>query len=225
MIHARRQTLICASGVLVLATAQLWLPRPATSAVPSAWIPSAPSAGSAIPGPCPAEEPAWPELQSDADLQPLRAFCDAAGFQDLPRLQRMVLSPQSVVATQAARALGRLADLDETELLALLADVRPGVRQHFVLGLGESAQPGAVAAMVTILDDECDPELRPLVLFNLGRIGAAAREAIEDFLRRPAITAREASFARAALAAVVRTTSNLRAPTAARLDVDGWTCR
>jgi len=127
----------------------------------------------------------------------------AAGADDVPRLTRVALeSPDSLVAGNALRALGRLGAVEsESELARLIDDERPRLRQEAVVALGASGDPASVPRLARVLDGG-EPDLRPLALRSLGQIGGEEAEALlRAVLEDPAASAAERTFALDALAA------------------------
>lgn len=102
--------------------------------------------------------------------------------QDAAALRRAALrAPDPLVAGNAVRALGRLRAEFDPELLALLDDPRPRMRQELVLALGECRREVAVASLERVLTGS-DAQLRLLAIQALGRHGSpAARAALAAF--------------------------------------------
>lgn len=141
--------------------------------------------------------------QTPAQLRAIVHFCREAGVADSAELRSLALSSlDPLVAGNALRALGRLgAVARDPELIALLEDARPRVRQEVVIALGRSNYAPVVVDLLPLLDRD-DPALRPLLLHALGRLGGTrGRErlaAVVEDLRSSEI---DRAFARAALAA------------------------
>jgi len=134
-------------------------------------------------------------------VRELVRFCRAATSEHVPELRSVALSSgDPLVAGNALRALGRLhAVARDPELIALVDDERPRVRQELVFALGESGYEPAVGDLLPLLDDD-DLTLHPLVLHALGRLGGArARARLRGVVADPDSTATDRAFARAAL--------------------------
>lgn len=121
----------------------------------------------------PTLDPATPE-----DVREIVRYCAAAGSDQVADLRRAALeSAHPLAVGNALRALGRLtAVMGDSDLMALLADDRPRVRQELVMALGVSGEPAAVPVLAPILESE--PSLRPLVIQALGRLGGDEARAI-----------------------------------------------
>jgi HEAT repeat protein len=105
-----------------------------------------------------------PSISTPAELRAFVRALEAAGPQDAPRLRRIALvAADPLVAGNALRALGRL-DLvaADPELLRMLDDPRPRLRQEVVRALACSADPGARARLDELARSAEDPELRAL---------------------------------------------------------------
>lgn len=132
-----------------------------------------------------------------ADVRAVRRFCRDADTSDLVQLRSMALAADPLVAGNAIAALGRLrAVIEDAQLVELLHDPRQRIRQAVVVALGDSGDPRAVAMLVPALDDR-SPELRPLVIRALGRLGAAAP--LRELLTDPRGSEPDRIFARTAL--------------------------
>ena len=140
--------------------------------------------------------------QTPAELRVVVRFCREAVAADATELRSVALSsPDPLVAGNALRALGRLgAVAHDPELIALLEDSRPRVRQEVVIALGASGYPPVVEDLAPLLEED-DAVLRPLVLHALGRLGGArARALLESVLRDRETKEVDRAFARQALA-------------------------
>jgi hypothetical protein len=81
-------------------------------------------------------------------------------------------------AGDAIRALGRLrAVADDAELLRLIDDPRPNVRDQVILALGESGRPDAIDVLVPFLH-AADPKARILATQAVGSIGGPRADAM-----------------------------------------------
>jgi HEAT repeat protein len=109
------------------------------------------------------------------------------------------------VVGNSIRALGRLgAVLRDDELLAMLTDERPRVRQELVRALGESKDPRAVPHLAEFIEGE-DPTLRTLAIQSLGKIGGdEARVLLENARSDPRSQGSQLVFLEQALAAYER---------------------
>lgn len=133
------------------------------------------------------------EPETSADVRALIAFCDAATALDTPDLRHAALEASNpLVAGNAVRALGRLGLVEarDAELVALLRDERPRLRQEIIVALGKSGDPAAVVLLVPLLETT-GGMLRPLVVQALVRLGGPeARAALEAFAPRASETER-----------------------------------
>ncbi len=113
-----------------------------------------------------------------ADVREILRYCEAAGSEQIADLRRAALESSHPLAVgNALRALGRLgAVMGDPDLLALVEDERPRVRQELVMALGVSGDPAALGMLSPLLDSE--PGLRPLVIQALGRLGGDQARAI-----------------------------------------------
>lgn len=128
--------------------------------------------------------------------QVVRATRGASGA-DAARLRSLALEAgDPLVAGNAIRALCRLGVFaGDGELLRLLDDPRPRVRQESVLALSDSAGPEHVDRLVRRLGDE-DAHVRALALRALGGIDdARAESAVAGALARPASSAADRAMA------------------------------
>jgi len=136
--------------------------------------------------------------RTQAGVRDLVRFCRGATSEHVPELRRVALSSgDPLVVGNALRALGRLhAVAKDPELIALVGDERPRVRQEVVVALGNSGYPPVVGDLVPLLDRD-DPTLRPLVIHALGCLGGErARAALSTVLDDPRATAADRAFAR-----------------------------
>lgn len=165
----------------------------------------------------PAEGPAAVSPLATGAVTPVElvhmAATTPAGVRDVLRITRSATSSDRaalrdaalhafdpLVAGNAAKALGRLREFSaDADLLALIEDPRPRVRQDAVkacgLDGGAAATPGLQRALAT-----GDPNLRPLVLEALGKIGGpTARALVARVAADRDATATDRVFASAAL--------------------------
>ena len=136
------------------------------------------------------------------DVRELVHFCREATSEHVLELRSVALSSDDpLVVGNALRALGRLhAVAKDPELIALVGDERPRVRQEVVVALGNSGYPPVVGDLLPLLD-RGDAALRPLVLDALGRVGGTkARERLTEVLEDSSTSSIDRTFARAALA-------------------------
>lgn len=124
-----------------------------------------------------------------------------AGPEAALELRRVALgSSDPLVAGNAVRALGRLgAVAGEVDLLRLLSDRRPRVRQEIVMALGASGDPRVLDDLAPMLVAE-DPSIRTLAIQAIGRIGSPrARELLTEACQDADRTDVERVFLRNAL--------------------------
>jgi len=144
------------------------------------------------------------EATTPGEVRQVVNFSRDATAGELPALREMALrSEDPLVAGNAIRALGRLgAVADDPQIVDLINDPRPRVRQEMVLVLGRSGQPAFEDRLIPLLDDG-DSNLRQLVIHALGQLkGPRARLLLEEIVDSAASTRSERSFARTALAAL-----------------------
>ena len=121
--------------------------------------------------------------------------------EDRVALRRAALeSDDALVAGNAAKALGRLKLFSsDPELLALLSDPRPRVRQDAAQACGADGREAAVPALIAASAD-ADAACRTLIVAALGRIGGSeARDFVLRAANDPARSETERVFAREAL--------------------------
>lgn len=185
MIKARTVFLLAAVGLGALAGMTLdptapESPDPVDPAAGDELERAEPMARSGLerPNPFPTLDPATPE-----DVREIVRYCAAAESDQIADLRRAALESSHPLAVgNALRALGRLtAVMGDSDLMALLADDRPRVRQELVMALGVSGEPSAVPVLAPILESE--PSLRPLVIQALGRLGGDEARAILTAVR------------------------------------------
>jgi hypothetical protein len=124
--------------------------------------------------------------ESPEQVRSMVAFCDHATAADRQALRRVALEAEDpLCAGNAIRALGRLQRLaDDPDLVRLLHDPRPRVRDETILALGESERSSSIEALSPLLRDP-EPKVRVLAARSIARIrqsgtlvssGAASRE-------------------------------------------------
>jgi len=196
---------VLAALIAVCAVLATWrsAPRPAVSPAGAADDSGgAHTAGSTGPVELAGPRGGFPTLDpaDPAEVRLVVGFCADAGAEDLAALRHAALhSENPLVVGNAVKALGRLkAVMGDDELLALLDDERPRVRDDTVVALGNSADPRATTLLVPLLGAEGRAQ-RTLVIQALGKIGTEeARAALEQFA--PRATDTERAFLRQALA-------------------------
>jgi HEAT repeat protein len=135
------------------------------------------------------------------DVEAKLALCRSAELPDVPALRELALTAtEPLVAASAVGALGRLGEVaHDAELVALLSDQRPRVRQETIVALGKSRQPACVVSLEPLLSDT-DPAVRLLAVRAIGEVGGPrAIELLRGVLERPGHTEAERECARAAL--------------------------
>jgi hypothetical protein len=189
--------LACAA-LCILLLYSLWREEePMTEAAPAGIVRPATQSSSAPPA---IFQGFW-LAQTPAQVRAVVRFCREAVVADAAGLRSVALSsPDPLVAGNALRALGRLgAVARDSELVALVRDPRPRVRQEVVLALGASGYTPVVEDLAPLLERD-DLVLRPLVLQALGWLaGARAGALLESVLRDRAATEVDRAFARQAL--------------------------
>jgi HEAT repeat protein len=115
---------------------------------------------------------------SPGQVRAVVRFCATATFTDGPALRQVALgTADPLCAGNAMRALGRLRRVaDDPDLLRLLHDPRPRVRDETILALGESGRPEALAALVPFLR-HAEGKVRLLASGSIARLRRAATEA------------------------------------------------
>lgn len=140
------------------------------------------------------------DIETQRQLGELVAWTRGATRADVPALRRAALeSKEVVVVANCVRALGRLRRFaGDGKLTGLLDHGSRRVRQEAVRALGASRERSAVPILAELVDGE--PELRPLVLESLGRLGGEeARTTVAKWAGDPAADDVTRVFARAAL--------------------------
>lgn len=143
------------------------------------------------------------EPQAPREVHHVIQYCREADQSTVPELRRLArTSRNALVVGNAVRALGRLRALTgDDELMELLDDARPRVRQEMVRALGRSSDRSLVPRLAKIVE-EGDRELSPLATQALGRLGGQeARECLTALLDNESTSATVRVFARAALKA------------------------
>ncbi|MBK8978255.1 MAG: HEAT repeat domain-containing protein [Planctomycetes bacterium] len=164
-----------------------------------------PAAATAPPLPPPVRTIAGfaPEPQTMADVHALRARTAAATAEAIPALRRTALAAGNPLAAGLAlQALGRLrAVAGDAELLALVDDPRPRVRQELVAALGTSGDPTCATTLAAATRD-ADETTRTLAIRALGVLGGrAAHSELQRLQARTDLTRVERTFLRDALRA------------------------
>ncbi len=146
------------------------------------------------------------QVTTPAEVRSFVAFARTAGHGEVVHLRLLALeSDNALVVGNSIRELGRLgAVLRDGELLAMLTDERPRVRQELVRALGESKDPRAVPHLAEFIEGE-DPTLRTLAIQSLGKIGGhEARVLLENARSDPRSQGSQLVFLEQALAAYER---------------------
>jgi hypothetical protein len=121
-------------------------------------------------------------------------FRHAAAIGDEPALRRLALTAEDpVCAGNAVRALGRLrAVAGDPDLVGLLDDPRPNVRDQLILALGSSGRPEAIELLEPLLRAS-DRKVRILATQAVGDIGGPRADTLlaEIFADREAKRDRE----------------------------------
>jgi len=137
------------------------------------------------------------------DVRWMVEYCDTATSRDVLALRDVALTAESpLAAANAVRALGRLhAVAKDPEVVKLLGDARPRVRDETILALGESRDAAASELLEPLVRSE-DPHVRVLAIHALGRAGGErARRILGEVAGDPGSTSEMTAFAGAGLAA------------------------
>ncbi len=188
-----------------LAAAGLALSRTAPSEAPQG--PGAAPAGLELAAPVEGCAPAGDEIDRLALLagsddpfahQAAHALGKVSDPDAREAMRRLARGDQELVAGNALRALGRIADPRDLDLFLEVVETRPGTRSwhEAVRSLGRLRRPESLARLVgLLLDREAEPE-RLTILFALGESeDPRALPAIEGFLRGTSLTVAERAFA------------------------------
>ena len=144
------------------------------------------------------------EARTPAEVREVLRLTKEATAANHSALREAALHAQdALVAGNAIKALGRLRLFSaDPDLLALIADPRPRVRQDAVAACSLDGRSAAIPGLEKALTTG-DAALRPLVLEALGRIGgSAARGLLERVAGDSGSSVTDRVFAHAALARV-----------------------
>ena len=149
------------------------------------------------------DEPGPPMVTTTpAEVREVITYARGAGPAQIDTLRKMALeSKDPIVVGNALRALGRLHSIaNDAELLALVDDERPRVREEAVRALGLSNDDSVVPVLADVLKED-DRDLRVLCIRSLGHIGGEQASALlADIRDDAASTEMERVFVRQALA-------------------------